>query len=152
VSAALPDVALRLVGPVEREPAGWASLVKRPNVRLEGRIVGEQLTDIIANAAALIVPHRVDDYSRSQDAMKAWDAIAVGTPVISTQLPPASEWPAGIAVVASDTASFIAAARSALTGDLGAARELRLDFARANGWSARAASVVEAIAEVWGGR
>jgi hypothetical protein len=84
--------------------------------------------------------------------MKAWDAIAVGTPVISTQLPPASEWPAGMAVVASDTASFIAAARSALTGDLEAGRELRLDFARANGWSARAARVVEAIAEFWGGR
>ncbi|MEP6639939.1 MAG: glycosyltransferase [Chloroflexota bacterium] len=151
VADAFPQVAVRLIGPVEREPDGWLALTARPNVRLERPVVGPFLRAILTGAAALLLPHRVDDYTRSQDAMKAWDALAAGTPVVATPVPPADRWPKGMAVVAADTDGFVAGVGSVLRGDLDAARPARLDFARANGWEVRAAATIGAIEEALGG-
>jgi teichuronic acid biosynthesis glycosyltransferase TuaH len=146
VAAALPDITVTIAGPVERMPVGWSALVARSNVRLPGRVESEAAREMIGAAAALIVPHRVDDYTRSQDAMKAWDALSVGTPVISTPIPPADGWPAGLAEVCRDTEAFVAAARRAAGGELAAGRADRLAFAADNQWSARAATAIVAMA------
>ena len=148
VADASPEVAIRLIGPVERNPDGWPELIARPNVRLEGPMVGERLRSVLADATALLLPHRVDDYTRSQDAMKAWDAIASGTPVISTPIPPADAWPTGLAEVCPDTDAFVAAARRAVNGQLERGRADRLAFAAENQWSARAAVAIAAIETV----
>ncbi len=148
VAAALPDTTLTIAGPVEREPAGWSALAARSNVRLSGRVEPRAAREMIGSAAALVVPHRVDDYTRSQDAMKAWDAIASGTPVISTPIPPADGWPAGLAEVCPDTESFVAAARRAVDGQLEEGRAARLAFAAENQWSTRAAVAIAAIADL----
>jgi glycosyltransferase involved in cell wall biosynthesis len=149
VADAFPQVRIRLIGPVERIPDGWAAFIARPNVSLEGPVVGERLRDILTDAEALVLPHRVDDYTRSQDAMKAWDAIAVGTPVIATPLPPVVGWPAGLARIGADGETFVAGVRSVLNGDLDPYRESRLRFARVNGWDARAATAIRAIEGVF---
>jgi glycosyltransferase involved in cell wall biosynthesis len=146
VAAALPDITVTIAGPVERMPVGWSALVARSNVRLPGRVESEAAREMIGAAAALILPHRVDDYTRSQDAMKAWDSLAVGTPVISTPIPPADGWPAGLAEVCRDTEAFVAAARRAAGGELAAGRADRLAFAADNQWSARAATAIVAMA------
>jgi glycosyltransferase involved in cell wall biosynthesis len=145
VAAALPATTLTIAGPVEREPAGWQALAGHPNVSLPGRVESRVARELIGSAAALIVPHLVDDYTRSQDAMKAWDAIASGTAVISTPIPPAVTWPIGLAEVCADTEAFVAAARRAVGGELEAGRNDRLAFATANQWSARAAEVIAAL-------
>jgi glycosyltransferase involved in cell wall biosynthesis len=145
VAAALPETTITIAGPVEREPDGWSALTTRTNVRLPGRVEIGVAREMIGAAAALIVPHRVDDYTRSQDAMKAWDAIASGTPVISTPIPPADDWPSGLAEVCADEASFVAAARRAVDGLLEARRSDRLAFAAENQWSSRAAQAIAAI-------
>ena len=131
VADAFPDVRIRLIGPVEREPDGWTALVARPNVSLEDPIVGERLHVILAAAEALLLPHLVDDYTRSQDAMKAWDALAAGIPVIATPLPPVVDWPDGLARIGADRDAFIAGVRSVLNGDLEPFRGSRLQFAEA---------------------
>lgn len=146
VAAALPETIVTIAGPVEREPVGWPALAARPNVRLPGRVTSTAARQMIGAAAGLIVPHRVDDYTRTQDAMKAWDALASGTPVISTPIPPADAWPPGLSEVCPDTETFVAAARRAVAGQLRAARADRLAFAAQNQWSARAAVAVGAIA------
>jgi glycosyltransferase involved in cell wall biosynthesis len=146
VADALPEATLTIAGPVEREPEGWPALVARPNVRLRGRMEFGAARELIGSAAAVIVPHRVDDYTRSQDAMKAWDAIASGVPVISTRIPPADAWPGGLAEVCADTEAFVAAAMKAVDGRLDAGRADRLAFAAENQWSDRAAVAVTAIA------
>jgi glycosyltransferase involved in cell wall biosynthesis len=145
VAAALPATTLTIAGPVEREPAGWQALAGHPNVSLPGRVESHVARELIGSAAALVVPHLVDDYTRSQDAMKAWDAIASGTAVISTPIPPAVTWPIGLAEVCADTEAFVAAARRAVGGELEAGRNDRLAFATANQWSARAAEVIAAL-------
>ena len=146
VAAALPATILTIAGPVEREPVGWPAFAARSNVRLPGRVEARAAREMIRAAAALIVPHRVDDYTRSQDAMKAWDAIASGTPVISTPIPPADGWPTGLAEVCPSTDAFVAAARRAVDGEMEAGRADRLAFAAENQWSARAAVAIDALA------
>jgi glycosyltransferase involved in cell wall biosynthesis len=116
VAAALPDTTITIAGPVEREPLDWATLAALPNVRLPGLLEPRAAREMIGAAVALIVPHAVDDYTCSQDAMKAWDAIASGTPVISTPIPPTDSWPAGLAEVCPTTESFVTAARRAVAG------------------------------------
>ena len=145
VADALPDTIVTIAGPVEREPDGWTALRARSNVHIRGRTEGGAARQMMRTAAALIVPHRVDDYTRSQDAMKAWDAIASGTPVISTRIPPAADWPRGLAEVCDDVESFVAAARCAVNDGLAAGRADRLAFAASNEWSDRAAEAVAAI-------
>jgi glycosyltransferase involved in cell wall biosynthesis len=145
VAAALPETTITIAGPIEREPVGWSALAARPNIRLPGGMEPALARRMIGAAAALFVPHVVDDYTRSQDVMKAWDAIASGTPVISTPIPPADGWPRGLAEVCPDTDSFVAGARRAVSGQLEDGRAERLAFAAANQWSARAAVAIAAI-------
>jgi hypothetical protein len=150
VATALPATRLTIGGPVERRPDGWERLVALPNVRIAGPLAAAEARLVIARSAALVLLHRVDDYTRSQDAMKAWDAIASGTPVISPPLPPASEWPSGLAEVCVDTPSFIQAAARAVRGELDGGRAARSEFAERNQWSDRASHAIDAIMTVLG--
>ena len=137
---------LRIAGPVEREPAGWAALAAHSSVRMVGPLPAAQARAFVAGARALLVPHTPDDYTRSQDAMKAWDAIAAGVPVVSTSVPPADGWPPDLAVVADDPVGFAAAAMEALDGHLDGSRQARLDHAAANRWQDRARTALEVLA------
>lgn len=145
VAAAMPATRFTIAGPVERQPAGWSGLASRPNVRLLGAVEPDMAREMMKAADALVIPHLVDEYTRSQDAMKAWDAIASGTPIVSTAIPPVVDWATGLAEVCRDTDSFVAAARRAVAGDLEDGRTDRLAFAAANQWSARAAEAIEAM-------
>jgi glycosyltransferase involved in cell wall biosynthesis len=144
----LPAVAFRLIGPVERTPEGWVSLLERQNVRHEGALDADTARAAIGRSRGLLIPHTVDDYTRSQDAMKAWDAISVGAPVLATPIPPVDRWPRGLALMAAGPAEFAAAAERIVSGELDAGRSDRLAFAEANGWAQRAAEVLEAMREV----
>jgi len=147
VLAGHPSLGVLIAGPIEREPRGWPRLLTSPNVRLLGPVRGERLRSLLGRARALVIPHKVDDYTRSQDAMKAWDALAVGTPVVSTSVPPAVTWPPGLALVADDGPGFAEAVSRVLDGELDAAREDRFAYAAANSWRHRAAEAIAAIKE-----
>jgi len=69
--------------------------------------------------------------------MKAWDALALGVPVITTSVPPATSWPAGLATITDDPASFASAVLAALTGLHDDQREARLEYASRNRWRDR---------------
>jgi len=138
-------VRIRIAGPIEGVPEGWAKLASEPNVQVSGPVSPSEARVLVGRASAVIVPHRVDDYTRSQDAMKAWDALAVGTPVVSTSVPPAVSWPPGLALVADDGPAFADAVRRVLDGELDPARELRFAYAAANSWRHRADQAIAAI-------
>jgi len=147
VARALPDLEVRIAGPVVHPPVGWDVLAACANVHLLGSVPGPQALALMGGSRAVLVPHLPDDYTRSQDSMKAWDAIAVGAPVISTGVPPVSEWRdrPGLGRVADDAAGFIAAIRDALASDSPADRSARRAFAQENGWAARAADVARVL-------
>jgi glycosyltransferase involved in cell wall biosynthesis len=149
-ATAVPGVLLRIAGPLERAPAGWDILVGLPNVRVEPALTGLAARRFLGEARAVLVLHTVDDYTRSQDAMKAWDAIAVGTPVISTPIPPVTSWPSGLGITVSDSSSVVAAVHRVLNGETDKTRDLRLGFAAANGWDRRARAVLEVLGMTYG--
>jgi hypothetical protein len=150
VADRLPDVPIVIAGAIERRPAGWAGLIARGNVRLEGTVPYERARDLIGRSRGLLVPHRPDDYTRSQDAMKAWDAISVGAPVLSTRVPPADQWAEPLAAVADEPADFAAKAVRLVAGQFDAGRQGRLELAAANTWPRRAEAAVAAIREAGG--
>lgn len=149
-AVANPGAAIRIAGPVERVPDGWSELLALPNVVHLGSLDAIGARRLIGESRGLLVPHRPDDYTRSQDAMKAWDAISVGAPVVSTSVPPADEWTARIALIANDPGGFAEAARRILEGELDSGRDDRLRLASENGWDRRVRVALDAIAEVTG--
>jgi glycosyltransferase involved in cell wall biosynthesis len=136
---------LRIAGPVERPPADWARLADHPRVRLLGALPFSQARAFIAGSRALVIPHTPTEYTRSQDALKAWDALAAGVPVISTSVPPADAWPPGLALIADEPKTFADAAIAALEGKLESGRRARLDYALQNRWQDRARHAREVL-------
>jgi glycosyltransferase involved in cell wall biosynthesis len=149
-ASANPAATFRIAGPVERVPDGWSDLLAVPNVVHLGALDAKAARRLIGGSRGLLVPHHADDYTRSQDAMKAWDALSVGAAVVSTSVPPADEWTAPVALVADDPGAFAEACRRVLEGELDPGRDDRLALAAQNGWDRRVGVALEAIAEVTG--
>ena len=130
---------LDIIGAVQDEPVGWAQVLEHPAVNYRGARYGAELDTELAGATVGIIPHGRDDYTRSQDSMKAWDYLARGMAIVSTDVPPATTL-TEMATIADDPASFRAAVRSALVGGE-AGRGDRLRLARQHTWRHRAEAV-----------
>jgi glycosyltransferase involved in cell wall biosynthesis len=57
------------------------------NVRLLGRKLYHELPAYLAASDVAIVPYRVNDYTLGIDALKAYECLAAGLPVVATDLP-----------------------------------------------------------------
>ena len=71
------------------EPDGGArmELAGVANVRLLGLKPQQQVPAYPAAADAAIVPYRINDYTLGVDALKAYECLAAGVPVVATDLP-----------------------------------------------------------------
>jgi hypothetical protein len=71
------------------EPDGGAraQLDGVANVRLLGLKPQQELPAYLAAADAVIVPYRTNDYTLGIDALKAYECLAAGVPVVATDLP-----------------------------------------------------------------
>ena len=74
---------------VGHEPDGRArtELAGVANVRLLGLKLQQQIPAYLAAADVAIVPYRVNDYTLGIDALKAYECLAAGVPVVATDLP-----------------------------------------------------------------
>lgn len=136
--------ALRVVGAIQNEPPGWRDLIGRPNVHYVGPAYGAALERELAVGGVGVVPHRVDDYTLSQDAMKVWDYLAHGIAVVSTPVPPASQLH-GSARIANNPASFRDEVASAMASRDRTEAEGRRAVARENTWGVRARTLLSLI-------
>ena len=135
---------LRIVGQMQDQPDGWNTLISRQAVVYVGHRVGHALEDELSSAAIGIVPHRVDDYTRSQDAMKAWDYLAAGLPIVSTSVPPATSV-TGLAAIADDPESFSALISKLLRSRSSVNVLDRRALATAHSWDQRASRLCELV-------
>lgn len=148
-AAADAGVMLRIVGAVQERPAGWEEVLRMSAVQVAGSIYRPELDAVLASAAVGLVPHRVDDYTRSQDSMKAWEYLAHGLAVVATPVPPAGNV-AGLARVAEDPAEFARAVASALADRDEAAIRARHALATQHTWRRRAAELVGLVDDLRG--
>lgn len=114
---------LLLVGPHDPrwEPAGFAELAARPNVRHTGRVPAEEVAAYLAAADLGITPYLDSPFNRASFPIKTLEYLGAGLPVVSTSLP-AARWlrddfaaggltagPDDVLVLADDPAGFVAA-------------------------------------------
>ncbi len=137
---------LILAGTMQVAPRGWDDLLRHPAVDFTGPSYGAGRDSLLRSTAVGLVPHVVDDYTVSQDAMKVWDYLSYGIAVVGTAVPPLSSIP-GLGTIANSPAEFGRAVAAAIDADSPESSATRRHLAEANSWDARAWSFLDLLAE-----
>ena len=75
---------VHLVGPDALDAQSRAELVAEPSVTLHPPRRAYEVAGVMKGMDVLLCPHRVDDFTLSLDAIKAYEYTAVGRPVVAT--------------------------------------------------------------------
>ncbi|OLC79177.1 MAG: hypothetical protein AUH72_14855 [Acidobacteria bacterium 13_1_40CM_4_65_8] len=147
VAAGMPDATFVLVGP---EQTDVAKLRRCPNVRLLGTRPHDELPRYVKAFDVGIVPYRLTEYTANVYPAKVNEYLAVGIPVVATELPEIRRFNAmhgDVVDVANDPQAFSRAIRSALQDSSPPEVERRIAVAHENSWTARVAGMSRLIDE-----
>ena len=117
------------------------------NVHVLGQQPYEKMPEYLRNFDACIIPFKVNAVTEATDPVKFYEFISQGKPVVSTTMPELYPY-ADLLYIASDAEEFISMIDAALRENDPGLVERRIEVARANTWSARYESIVEALARV----
>ncbi len=81
---ALGSGTLHLVGPDSLSGSARSRLAEHPRIVLEGRVPAADVPSWAKGMDVLITPHRVSDFTLSLDAIKAYEYLSSGRPVVAT--------------------------------------------------------------------
>ena len=146
LAAQMPNVTIALVGPAQVDVS---SLGQYPNVHLFGQRPHPEVPQYIKGFDVGIVPYLLTDYTANVYPTKLNEYLAMGVPVVATDLPEINRFNADhgqIVAVAADADAFAAAIRSALAGSSPAETARRIAVAQENSWQRRIASMKGLIA------
>jgi glycosyltransferase involved in cell wall biosynthesis len=148
VAAARPDWSIVIIGPEAfQTPGGWAAwqrLSAHPNVH---RLGGKEQSSIPAYIAGLdvgVLSYRRDNWGRWVQPIKAYEYLACGKPVVSSDIEAAAGF-GDLVRVARSASDWVAAIGAALREDGAELRVRRVAFARENSWDRRVASLERAL-------
>lgn len=133
----MPDVRFALVGPTHSDTA---LLRACPNVHLLGARPHKDIPAYIKGFDAGLVPYRDSEYTASVYPVKLNEYLAMGIPVVATDLPEIRRFNqehGGVLSVARDVDQFERALRVALAPATPEEVERRRDVARRNSWPRR---------------
>ena len=143
VAAARPQYSFVLIG----QPGGEArSRIRRlPNIHLLGEKNHREIPGYLSQFDACLIPFLLNEVTQGVDPVKLYEYLSQGKPVVATALP---ELPSnsGVIYIAGDADDFLAKLDRALQEDNAELRERRVEYARKNTWSSRAAAIETAIA------
>jgi glycosyltransferase involved in cell wall biosynthesis/uncharacterized SAM-binding protein YcdF (DUF218 family) len=146
---AMPEVNFVLVGP---ESVDVAKLRALPNIHLLGPRPHDQIPSFVGAFDVTLIPYIRNSFTDSVYSNKLNEYLAVGKPVVTTNLREMSlyaEHYPGVIDVVVDAQEFIAAIRSALVrGPDADTSNRRVAAARQNSWEQRFNAIMSAIAEV----
>lgn len=137
VARRMPDTAFVLVGPLQADVAAIADVA---NVHLLGKRPHEDVPLYIKGFDVGIVPYRSSEYTANVYPTKLNEYLAMGIPVIATDLPEIRRFNsehAEAVVIAPDAEQFVAALREAMRPSTDEERRRRIEVARVNSWDAR---------------
>jgi len=144
LARAFPDAIIRLIGPVWSRSTE-ARLKGLPNVRLEGFIHHSAVPPALLASDVLLMPHRIDEASRSMSPLKLYEYLAAGRPIVSTPVPPAGEF-GDLIYLAQGPEVFIDQARRAMSETRGprasTMERRRREAAREHTWSRRVETIL----------
>lgn len=145
------DWHLVLIGQLKRTSAGSSSLLSLANVHFLGPQPYSVLPALLIGADIGLVPYRITEMTRFINPLKAYEYLACGIPVISTQLPELeilSPWVQIIPVkenLPSFYSHFIDGIESALQADNSSIRKERRASASQFSWDFRVERIMEII-------
>ncbi|UCE26270.1 MAG: glycosyltransferase [Candidatus Coatesbacteria bacterium] len=141
-----PDWQVVLIGPAESGDPDLDALAVKPNVHLIGPRPYAELPDYLAAMDALVIPYRLNDYTRGVFPIKFFEYLATGKSVVCTGLPALAEFGETVPLV-SDPSAFVEAVEAALAGEQDGKRRARIDIAFENTWEKRIGELLGLIDE-----
>jgi glycosyltransferase involved in cell wall biosynthesis len=144
LSERMPHATLALVGP-QQVPANALRVL--PNVHLLGPRPHARIPDYVYSFDACIIPYVVNNFTSNVSPAKLNEYLALGKPVVSTNLPEVrrfNERYGGVVATAATPADFVLHLEEALQRDTQALRRSRRAVAERNSWESR----VEAMSRV----
>jgi glycosyltransferase involved in cell wall biosynthesis len=121
LAQALSTISIVLVGPDALESVSRRRLTSEPNIHLLGPHRYADVPGYLQHADVVVVPHRITPFTESLDPIKAYECLAVDTPVVATPVAGFRELAGAVRVVPRE--AFIDGVRAALAaGGPGPAR------------------------------
>jgi uncharacterized SAM-binding protein YcdF (DUF218 family)/glycosyltransferase involved in cell wall biosynthesis len=145
VAARWPDASFVLVGPPYCETGALAAA---PNVHLLGARPHADVPRYIKSFDVGLIPYRISEYTDSVYPVKLNEYLAMGVPVVATDLPEIRRFNAehgDLVRIAADAEDFAAAIALSLKPADSAQVTRRIDVARNNSWPARIAEMSKVI-------
>jgi glycosyltransferase involved in cell wall biosynthesis len=140
------DWQLVLIGPLHPERVDLKNLLSLPNVHTLGPQPFERLPAILNGLDIFLIPYVINDMTRYISPIKLYEYLAVGKPVVSTDLPEVS----GLAPfirIATGKKDFIQHIQSALVSDTPDQQKARRREAQKHSWKNRLNVMVQVISE-----
>jgi glycosyltransferase involved in cell wall biosynthesis len=141
-----PDWQIVLIGPAESGNPELDALTAKPNVRILGPRPYGELPNYLAAMDVLVIPYRLNEYTKDCFPIKFFEYLATGKPVICTELPALADYGETVTLV-SDRAGFVTAVDEALAGKQDDTRQARISLALDNTWEKRIEKLLNLIEE-----
>ena len=141
VATAMPDATFAFVGP---EQTDVSTLRRCPNVQLLGTRTHDELPKYVKAFDVGIVPYRLTEYTANVYPTKLNEYLAMGIPVVATDLPEIRRFNAthgAVVGVAADAPAFSCAIRAALNDSSAPDVARRIAVAAENSWASRIAAM-----------
>lgn len=141
----MPEATFVLVGPNHLRADEMASLNMRKNVIFTGPVSYEDVPGYLHSFDVCMTPHRVTPFTESLNPIKLWEYLAVGKPIVSTNVAGFRDYPNWV-YLASTAPEFVAAIRRGMTEDpaIPLARQVE---ARLQSWTARVDRIEQVLAD-----
>lgn len=143
VASAFPDCSIVFVGPLV-SPEHFASLKSMENVFFLGERRHKDIPRYINGFDVCLMPHKLNDLTKSMDPIKLYEYLATGRPIVSTFIPCLERF-SPYAYLSRTTDEFISNIRKSLSEKESSLQEQRRSFAKQNTWEVRANQVVETL-------
>ncbi len=146
IARAFPEATVLLVGPLQTNPG--AAVRARPNVRFLGALPITDLPAIVAGFDVAIIPYARTAYTDTVFPTKLYEYLAMGRPVVSTDLPEVRKLglPDLAVRVGRDSREFVLGIQAALASDQPEYQASRIALAKERDWRAIVARMAELIA------
>jgi len=126
-----------LVGTVQsHDSAGLAALRSQANVHFLGRKLVEQVPHYMKSCDICLLPYRMNEWTKHIDALKLYEYLACGKPVVSVDLPTVQPF-ADFVRVAAGRQSFLQAIEEAWETDAPALASQRRERVKTETWDRR---------------
>ncbi len=137
------DVQLIFIGPIEDN---FLELLDKPdNVISTGILTGNALYQKMTEADVGIVPYFMNDPNLGRTPNKLWQYLAVGIPVVVTNLPNIRHWefPEDFIYKANNDEDFVEYIKIAIKKNTDSLKKSRIEFAKKNTWDNRTQEITK---------